>query len=271
MSILSTLANRYRLSYVFDRISRRRPHYAFCMLKAAELAAALGKRKVSAIEFGVANGAGLAEMELIAKKVERMTGVELEIYGFDRGAGLPKPQGYRDLPYWFSESLYGMHDRQHIGSLQRSELVIGEVGDTVRDFIAKYAPAPIGCVLNDLDFYSSTVQAMRIFDFDEGSGAGFLPRVLLYFDDILGSTSELYGDFTGQRLAIDEFNATHVDTKISPIYALAPFFQRWHHKCYSLHFHSHTEYERPVFTAEQQRMEGIVASGRRRGCGGRRA
>ena len=42
------------------------------------------------------------------------------------------------------------------------------------------------------------------------NGKFFLPSVFSYFDDIIGSEIELYNDYTGERLAINEFNSNSV-------------------------------------------------------------
>ncbi len=76
----------------------KRPHYAYTLLQAATLAQRLSLPKISAIEFGVAGGKGLLNLEYHATKIEQLTGVEIELYGFDTGAGLPQPKDYRDLP-----------------------------------------------------------------------------------------------------------------------------------------------------------------------------
>ncbi|HEY5681248.1 MAG TPA: hypothetical protein VIS55_14360 [Pseudomonadales bacterium] len=47
----------------------------------------------------MAGGNGLVEMERIAREVEPLFGVGIEIWGFDSGKGLPAPRDYRDLPY----------------------------------------------------------------------------------------------------------------------------------------------------------------------------
>jgi len=48
----------------------------------------------------------------------------------------------------------------------------------------------------------------------------FMPRIYCYFDDIMGASCS---EFTGERLAISEFNALHERRKISPIYGLKYF------------------------------------------------
>ncbi|MCG3146245.1 MAG: hypothetical protein HONDAALG_04132 [Gammaproteobacteria bacterium] len=43
-----------------------------------------------------------------------------------------------------------------------------------------------------------------------------------YFDDTIGSEIQLYNDYIGERLAIHEFNQTHLDVKLTiPYYLLA--------------------------------------------------
>jgi len=133
-----------------------RPHYAYCLLSAARLAKRLGHRRLSAIEFGVAGGRGLLALERHAVAVEKITGLQIEVYGFDSGAGLPEPRDYKDLPYHFKASFYRMDRPALEARLQRARLVIGDVRETCRSFFSQYAPAPIGCIFNDLDYYSST-------------------------------------------------------------------------------------------------------------------
>src|SRR5262249_27138323 len=83
-----------------------RPHYARRVLNGAFLAEALGMKRISAIEFGVAGGNGLVILEVIAREVAELMGVEVDVYGFDTGKGYPKPVDYRDSPNLFQESDY---------------------------------------------------------------------------------------------------------------------------------------------------------------------
>ena len=72
-----------------------------------------------------------------------------------------------------------------------------------------------------------------------------LPRIYCYFDDILG---HIYSDFTGERLAIREFNAAHPMKKISPIYGLKHFLPKphdqdeWAEMMYLAHMFDHPLY-----------------------------
>lgn len=79
-----------------------RHHHAFGLLTAADWARESGIRRISAMEFGVANGAGLLNMCTVADGVTKETGVEIEIYGFDGGTGMPKPKDYRDHPEYYT-------------------------------------------------------------------------------------------------------------------------------------------------------------------------
>ena len=71
--------------------------YAHICFNAAKLGIRLGYKKISVIEFGVAKGAGLLSLENYCKKIERITGVEIDIYGFDTGKGLTEPKDFRDM------------------------------------------------------------------------------------------------------------------------------------------------------------------------------
>jgi hypothetical protein len=55
-------------------------------LQGAHLAKALGIKRVSVIEFGVAGGNGLVALDRIAEKVEQALGIDIDVYGFDTGA-----------------------------------------------------------------------------------------------------------------------------------------------------------------------------------------
>jgi len=84
--------------------------------------------------------------------------------------------------------------------------VIGGIRETCATFFDKYNPAPIGSMLQDLDLYSSTRNALTLLDAD---ASHFLPRIFMYFDDVVGDDIWPCNKFTGQRLAIKEFNRGH--------------------------------------------------------------
>ncbi len=239
----------YAFRYGIGAIDR--PHYAYLVWQAAKMAAGLGLPRVSILEFGVAGGTGLLSLEYHAEQVEKLFPVKIEIYGFDTGEGLPPPDDYRDLPYHWKAGFFKMDVPALQARLRRSKLVLGNVAETFGSFFENYAPAPIGAVSQDLDFYSSTVAALKLFDADHNR---FLPRIACYFDDTVGNDIEFYNDYTGERLAIHEFNATHADAKFSPAYYLlaAPNMSVWHHQIWSLHYFDHPQYNTFVSDKDQQ-------------------
>ena len=198
-----------------------RAHYAWGVLSAAHIAKGLGVPRISVIEFGVAGGNGLVALEQIAEDVSRLYGIGIDAIGFDTGVGLPKPKDYRDLPNLYRASGFRMDEAKLRARLKHARLILGDVAETIRGFMES-APAPVGFVAIDLDLYTSTMAAFQLF---EGAAALLLPRVYCYFDDILGET---FSEFSGERLAIAEFNAAHEMRKISPIFGLRYYLQPPH-------------------------------------------
>jgi hypothetical protein len=177
--------------------------------------------------------------------------VKIDVYGFDTGKGLPELVDYRDLRYHWKSSFFEMDVPALKARLKRAKLVLGDVRYTVGGFFNEYDPAPIGAVSLDLDLYSSTAMALRLF---EAAPARFLPRAICYFDDTIGGQTELYSDFTGARLAIHEFNDGHGRAKLAPLYYLRarPAAPEWHHKMWSLHLFDHADYNKFVSEDKQQ-------------------
>ena len=91
----------FQLRCRFDIFER--PHYAYGVQQGAYLANRLGLPAISVIEFGVAGGRGLIALEEIARLASQEYGVRVDVYGFDRGVGLPKSSDLRDLPYTWEE------------------------------------------------------------------------------------------------------------------------------------------------------------------------
>ena len=67
-----------------------RPSYAYGMLKAADIAKWQGKSAVTVCEFGVSMGTGFMAMIELKGLIEKETGVEVRVVGFDHGEGLPE-------------------------------------------------------------------------------------------------------------------------------------------------------------------------------------
>jgi hypothetical protein len=189
----------------------------------------------------VAGGNGLVNLEYHALEISKIFGMDIEIYGFDLGEGLPKPLDYRDMPYIFRENFYKMDIPKLQARLKKAKLVLGDIQDTSRDFFEKYNPAPIGAIMYDFDFYSSTTVALNMLDAGEEY---YLPRTFCYFDDTVGSETQLYNDYTGERLAINEFNQTHPDAKFSTAYHLLAkkIIEPWYHRIWIGHFFKHSRY-----------------------------
>lgn len=221
-----------------------RPAYGFSVAYAAVNAAKQGVERISLLEFGVAGGNGLLALETAAEHAESLTGVGIDVYGFDSGGGLPPPTDPRDVPFVLSEGDYRMDQDALRSRLRRAELVLGLVGETVPAFLER-GPAPIAFVSNDLDYYTSTMESFAVLEADSDL---LMPRVFTYFDDVC-----LYPwtDFNGERAAIAEFNDTHAQRKISPLYGLrywlpSPDSDRlWPEKIFLTELFDHPRYSAP--------------------------
>jgi hypothetical protein len=208
---------------------------------------------MSVIEFGCGGGNGLLNAEWHIREAMKLFPIEIELYGFDLGAGLPQPSDYRDMPYYFRYGLYPMDRASLEKRLTRAKLVIGDVKDTCETFFDDYQPAPVGCVFHDLDFYSSARAALKLHDADSDH---FLPRVFMYFDDVIGNNGTwLCSDFTGERLAIQEFNQNHNTKKISKDFYLPMKSEHM----YVYHDFAHPKYNEFVADAEQKLHQHSIA------------
>lgn len=234
-----------------------RPNYGYCIFQAAKLASALHYPRISVIEFGCGGGNGLLNAEMHITEVMKIFPVVIELYGFDNGSGLPPPQDFRDMPHYFRGGLYHM-DRQSLeGKLKLAKLVFGDVGDTCATFLQRYNPAPIGCIFLDLDLYSSTSDALTLLDSD---GSHFLPRVFMYFDDIIGDDVWLCNEFTGERLSIEEFNQRHKLKKIAQNYFVPTKYPNswWPEEIFIFHNFEHPRYNDFVADSEQKGHEDSI-------------
>lgn len=241
----------YETRLRYDAMAR--PWYGYCVWNAANLAKALGLDAISVIEFGVAGGRGLLNMEEHVKEIERSTGVSISIYGFDSGEGLPEPTDFRDLPYRFKAGSFVMDRAKLEASLERAKLVIGNVKATVKTFVEAFDPPPIGAVMFDLDFYSSTREAFGVFGYDDHGR--YLPRVFCYFDDITDEGITAYNENTGALRAIRDFNDQREDCKIAKINSLwetRRIPSGWNEKIYVAHYFTHDRYNTYVSEKSQQ-------------------
>jgi len=217
-----------------------RANYLYGMLRAADVAKYCGKKRVTVIEFGVASGAGLLNMIGLAPLIERETGIELRIVGFDTGQGLPSVEGYKDHPELWRIGDFATEDREglirRLGG--RAEVIWGDIADTIGPFTDSIDPtAPLGFISVDLDIYSATVAALSCLT---GQAAKYNPGISLYFDDV---SFFFANEWAGELAAISEFNETHEFRKIGPDRSLPgrrPVVSaNWYSKMYVCHVLDH--------------------------------
>jgi hypothetical protein len=225
-----------------------RPQYAWGTVFAVAQARALGVPAVRVLECGVAGGRGLVALQQIAATVSATCGVCVEVHGFDTGRGLPPPEDPRDLPQLFARGTYRMDVEALRRRLDRSitTLHIGLIRETLGHL--RDGGPPVGFISLDVDLYSSSVDTLMLLDGPEATTT-CLPRPILYLDDSMGLT---FGDLTGERLAVAEYNRTHYPRRgISPVYGLRyhlnwPFSrQQWPDMLYWTHLLDHPQYGTP--------------------------
>jgi len=186
-------------------------------------------------EFGVATGNGLLALEEYAAAVERETGVKIQVYGFDTGKGLPSVAGdFRDHPDQWITGDYQMDEawlRKRLSP--RTALVLGDIEQTVTQFVRDVQTTPVGFVSVDVDLYSSAKSALQIFLHPKKQ---MLRRVPMYFDDV---NFVFNHEFAGERLAIKEFNQSDCGVKIDRWHGIANgrvFFENpWLRNMYLAH------------------------------------
>jgi len=220
-----------------------RPANAWCTYYAAWEARALGYKAVTVIEFGVAGGTGLLNLCKHKREIQRELGIEVVVVGFDSGTGLPPSNDSRDLLYFWPPGSFVM-DRAALEKrlAGQASLVLGDVTNTVESWQPR-EDAPIGAIIFDLDFYTSTMAALRIFN-----QANILPRVWCYFDDIRGYPGNAYTDRIGEREAIKQFNCDPrrqaLNDHLSPAYVFKGLpAEPWHQDIYLYHRLGHPQYD----------------------------
>jgi hypothetical protein len=223
---------------------RSRPQYLWGTLLAARIARGLELERISVIEFGVAGGNGLIELERAASAASELIGVEIDVYGFDIGSGFPASEDYRDLPQLIVPGWFAMDEAALRARLERAELLLGPVAETVPKFVSR-GHAPIGFIAFDLDTYTATMSALAVL---EEPTERLLPRIICYFDDLFGYA---WNDFNGERAAISDFNQAHERRKLGKIhglrYSLPPSEHplAWHEQMYIAHLFDHPNYSAP--------------------------
>jgi hypothetical protein len=208
LSIFFYFFGSLRSKINFDLVLRQ--YHAYSLLEAADLAKRHNKNEVTVIEFGVANGAGLSNIQKISKRITKVSGISFKIFGFDTGAGMPPPSSYKDHPDLYREGDYPMDFNKLQESLDdNTKLIIGKIEETLPIFMKNnFKDSPIAFISIDVDYYSSTVQALKILEMDSDQ---YLPRVLLYLDDLQDKS---HNSWCGESAAVIEFSDSHKYRKI---------------------------------------------------------
>jgi hypothetical protein len=228
-----------RAKAAFDVLVRQQ--HAYGLLDAADAARERELRRVTVVELGVGGGAGLLNICDLARRVTEETAVEFDIVGFDTGEGLPPPADFRDHPELYTAGSFP-HDRE---ALQRAlppnaRIVYGDLRNTIDEFVESLTPeSPLGFATLDVDYYSSSTHALRLF---LGDARCYLPTVPVYVDDVHERT---HTRFAGELLAIEEFNAEHelrkLDVDRSLAYSRVFKHAEWLQHMFRLHVFDHPE------------------------------
>jgi hypothetical protein len=238
---------------LLDQDKVPRPHYGYCILKAAEQAKILGYDKISVLEFGVAGGNGLLNIEWHIKKIKKVLDMNFEVYGFDTGKGLPRSSDPRDVPYLWFEGDFVMDEELLRSRLDHAHLVIGDVKETVKNFFDRYKPAPVACIFEDLDYYTSTLDSFEIFNTNPNN---YLPRIPIYFDDVIGRFEFPMNEYIGELAAINKFNEVFEAKKIAKINYLRlkrRVSAKWNEQIYIFQDFGHPKYSEPIREKQPQK------------------
>ena len=200
VSIFVSLFGSVKQKIDYDLILRQ--PYAFCILEAALLAKKHGVPRITLIEFGVANGAGLLNLCDISKMVSKETGMEFDIVGFDAGEGMPPARDYRDHPEKYFTGDFPVTDRNKLlGKLPpNANIIFGDIKNSLKSF-SNQLSSPIGVICIDVDYYWSTKESLDVFLMGSDK---YLPMVYTYFDDVQDIDDN---EFCGELCAVKEFNA----------------------------------------------------------------
>ncbi|HUA33211.1 MAG TPA: hypothetical protein VMA09_06375 [Candidatus Binataceae bacterium] len=238
-SLVMAACGSLRSKINFDLIQR--VHYAYGVLAAADQAIEQNLESITIVEFGVAAGEGLLNLCELSQRVTDVTGIGMQVVGFDSGSGMPAPSDYRDHPEEFQVGDYPMdHDRLRSRLPSNCQLILGPVKETVPTFLADVPirKAPLGFAAFDLDYYSSTIDALSILSDPDSAKYIYLP--ILYFDDVVLPT---YNSWAGELLAIGDFNKRNELRKIEQYRFLRSRRilknARWIDQIYLLHLFDH--------------------------------
>jgi hypothetical protein len=211
LSLPVLLFGSYRTKITFDLVIRQQNAYG--LLRAADLAKQMGLGSVTVAEFGVAAGAGLFNLCKIATRVQKLTGVNFIIVGFDTGSGMPPPLDYRDHPELYQEGDFPMDRKRLLSALPpNAKLLLGPLSNTAVEFREQLtSDSPLSFVSIDVDYYSSARDALLLLS--DPDPTKYLPMTVVYLDDVM---FENHNEWCGELLAVNEFNDAHSLRKIGP-------------------------------------------------------
>ena len=226
-----------------------RPHYALGLLLAAKQAHDLGLKEIKVLELGCYNFDGIIDLENYANDIKKFLNINIEIFGFTLKSGLPKYKinNFDRLSRW-DVGDYKFDNKTNYNNLKSSKIFFGEIKNTIPQFVKKYKKtflnSPIGFVMFDLDYYTSTKIGLNLLKLNISN---YLPRTYAYFDDHSFSSFD-----EGERKAIIEFNKIS-KYKISDIGELAEqlsiFFNKWiflGKRLKIINYHNHSKFNEKI-------------------------
>jgi hypothetical protein len=220
------LANMFRdigAKIRHKQIDIGRPQYASSLGHGVIQAIHCGYDKIVAVELGVGQGQGLLELCKAAEYYRGEFEIDIQVFGFDNATGLPPFVGYKDHPEIWQAGQFKMANPDAIRSKlpEFGHLLIGDIGETVQDFETTIYGARLAFVSLDMDYYSSTVRAMPLFEMNPQS---YVPALPVYVDDVDVLIS--YNPWCGAEVALQEFNETHEFRKFQkrPNYGIHNFY-----------------------------------------------
>jgi hypothetical protein len=90
-----------------------------------------------------------------------------------------------------------------------THLIIGNIEETLPNFLKQnFDYCPIAFISIDFDYYSSTVQALKILQMKSDQ---YLPRVIVYLDDL---EYDAHNSWCGELAAVNEFTESNDYRKI---------------------------------------------------------
>lgn len=215
-----------------------RTYYALPFLLASLEAKRMGFKGMTIVECGVGAGGGIINLCDLAALFGREFDLAYRIVGLDSGGGLPDPRDFRDHPEVWRQAQF-VHDKDALRRrlTPNAKVVYGEVRETSPAVLAEVdADHPIGFVISDLDYYTSTRDALE--GLMRGPAERYLPTVMMYADDV--EMLLTFNSWCGEALAFNEFNEKSADRKIErkPVrVSRAP--RGWHRRVYGIHILDH--------------------------------